>query len=88
MSFSKDGWANIGAAKRGSAPSLYTYATDDTIADVNTAGYFNDLADTLEVNDIIFVAHDGGVSIVYVNSNSGGVVDVTDGLEITDTDSD
>ena len=88
MAFSTDGWANIGASKRGNAPSLYTYATTDAIADVNTAGYFNDLTDTLEVNDLIFVAHSGGVALVYVASNSGGVVDVTDGLTVTATDSD
>jgi hypothetical protein len=88
MAFDKDGWANIGAAKRGNAPALYTYSTADAIADVNTAGYFNDLADSLEVNDLIFVAHSGGVALVYVASNSGGVVDVTDGLTVTATDSD
>jgi hypothetical protein len=88
MAFSTDGWANIGASKRGNAPALYTYATTDAIADVNTAGYFNSLADTLEVNDLIFVAHSGGVALVYVASNASGVVDVTDGLTVTATDSD
>lgn len=89
MAFSKDGFAAIGGtSKRGSAPALYSYSTTDAIADVNTSGYFNSLADTLEVKDLILVAHSGGVAIVYVASNASGVVDVTDGLAVTATDSD
>jgi hypothetical protein len=90
MAYSSTGWNVIGAAKKGNAPSMYTYTSADAIADVNTSGYFDDLSDTLAVGDIIFV-HDSAtptMSIVMVASNASGVVDVTDGTAISMTDSD
>jgi hypothetical protein len=90
MAFSSAGWNVIGAAKKGNAPSMYTYTSADAIATVNTAGYFNDLSDTLAVGDVIFV-HDSAtptLSIVMVASNASGVVDVTDGTAISMTDTD
>jgi hypothetical protein len=92
MAFSTTGFTVFGAAKSGNAPSLYGYATADTIADVNTSGYFNSMADTLRVGDVILTrtstAGTQALSWVYVASNASGVVDVTDGLTITATDSD
>jgi len=90
MAFSSAGWNVIGAAKKGNAPSMYTYTSADAIATVNTVGYFNDLSDTLAVGDIIFV-HDSAtptMSIVMVASNASGVVDVTDGTAVSMTDTD
>ena len=90
MAFSSAGWNVIGAAKKGNAPSMYTYTSADAIATVNTSGYFNDLSDTLAVGDIIWV-HDSAtptMSIVMVASNASGVVDVTDGTAISMTDTD
>ena len=90
MAFSSAGWNVIGAAKKGNAPSMYTYTSADAIATVNTAGYFNDLSDTVAVGDVIFV-HDSAtptMSIVMVASNASGVVDVTDGTAIAMTDTD
>ena len=73
-------------------PRLFVYKTTDTIADVNTAGYFNNASKILKVLDTIFVysSTDGtpALNIVYVNSNSGGVVDVTDGTTVAATDTD
>lgn len=92
MAFNATGFATIGASKAGNAPSLYAYSTADAIGDVNTSGYFNTLSDNLSVGDVILVRSSTGgtqaLSLVYVASNSGGVVDVTDGLTITATDSD
>lgn len=92
MAFSTTGFATIGASKAGNAPSVYSYATADTIADVNTAGYFNTLSDTLSVGDMIIVRSSTGgtqvMSLVFVASNASGVVDVTDGLTVTATDTD
>lgn len=66
----------------------YTSATD-ALAAINTAGYFNDIASDLSVGDVIKVKDSAGVvAEVLVASNSGGVVDVTDGVAITATDSD
>ena len=92
MAYSSTGFATIGASKSGNAVSLYAYSTEDTIATVNTSGYFNDLSDTLQVGDVILVRSSTGgtqaLSLVYVASNASGVVDVTDGLTITATDTD
>ena len=92
MAYSATGFSTIAASKKGNSISLYAYTTADAIGDVNTSGYFNALANTLAVGDIIFTrtSTDGTIamSIVYVASNASGVVDVTDGLTITATDSD
>ena len=37
MAFSSSGWNVIGAAKKGNAPSMYTYTSADAIATVNTS---------------------------------------------------
>ena len=90
MAFASSGFNTIGASKRGNAPSVYTYVSADAIATVNTSGYFNDLSGTLAVGDVIFV-HDSAtptMSIVVVLSNSGGVVDVSDGTAVSVADAD
>ena len=75
-----------------SGVALWHHSTADTIADVNTAGYFNSAANMLGVNDVIIaVTETGGTPVVshtYVNANSGTVVDVVNGVAITNTDSD
>ncbi len=92
MPYANDGFNTHGASKSGVAPSVHTYSTTDAIADVNTSGYFNAIAPLLRVGDIIFVYSSTGgtpaMTIVWVNSNTGTVVDVTDGLTVTATDSD
>jgi len=91
MAYSATGFVTVCASKAGNAPSMYLYKTADTQTDVNTAGYFNDLSSVLSVGDIIFVYSTnstGSLVVTYVNSNSSGVVDVTDGTAIGATDSD
>jgi len=92
MAYSSTGFATIGASKSGNAPSLYSYSTADAIADVNTSGYFDAISSILKVGDVILVRSSTGgtqaLTLVYVASNASGVVDVTDGLTITATDSD
>jgi len=89
MAFNLD---NFYPDPRAGGMRLHTYTTTDTIADTNTAGYFNSISSILQVNDIIFVASSTGgtpvVTITYVNANSAGVVDVVDGVVVTNTDSD
>ena len=73
-------------------PRFFVYKTTDAIADVNTAGYFNNASKILKLLDTIFVYSNidntPALNIVYVNSNSGGVVDVTDGTTVAATDTD
>ena len=66
----------------GKGVALWTYTTDDSAATVDTSGYFNDASSLLKVNDIIFnLTTSSGVVTLFgfhiVNSNSAGVVDVT-----------
>lgn len=92
MAFDLDGFATVAASKRGNAPGIYAYKTADTIATVNTAGYFNDLSDTLEVGDLIYcvtsTASTAVCTLTQVLSNASGVVDVADGTTLAATDSD
>jgi hypothetical protein len=92
MAFSSTGWTVVNAAKRGNAPSIYAYKTTDTIATVNTEGYFNSLSDTLAVGDLIYCVTSTGstavATLTVVRSNSSGVVDVDNGTTLAATDSD
>jgi hypothetical protein len=92
MAFIADGFNTHGASKAGNAPSVHTYSTADAIADVNTTGYFNAIASILRVGDVIFCYTSSGgtpaMSIVWVNSNTGTVVDVTNGTTVDATDGD
>lgn len=89
MAFSRDGLSKVGASA-GNAPSLWTYTSADAIATVNTAGYFNDASAELKVRDVIFVVDSATPTthLVSVLTNAAGVVDVSDGLQITETDTD
>ena len=93
MAFSRDGWNPIGGqSKKGTAPQLFTYTTTDAVTVVDGAGYFNSVSQDVAVGDVIFsVTSTGGTlasSIHTVASNSGGVVDVTNGTSISQTDGD
>ena len=93
MAFARAGWNPIGGqSKKGTAPQLFTYTTTDAVATLNTAAYFNDVSDDVSVGDVIIsVTSTGGTlasSIHTVVSNASGVVDVSDGTTIAQTDSD
>jgi hypothetical protein len=68
---------------------MYTTG-DDAIAAINTAGYFNDASDMLSVRDLIIVRDTDTptTNFVTVLSNASGVVDVSDGTAVAETDGD
>ena len=87
MAYSAAGLTRIGGA---SNADLWFYTTSDTIATVNTEGYFNDAANMLAVRDLIIV-RDTNVpttNFCTVLSNTGSVVDVSDGTAVAETDGD
>lgn len=92
MAYSATGFSTVAASKAGNSPAIYAYKTTDAIADVNTSGYFNALATVLSVGDLIYCVTSTGstavATLVYVLSNSGGVVDVNDGTTLANTDGD
>ena len=87
MAYASAGLTRIGGASNG---DLWFYTTTDAIAAVNTEGYFNDAANMLAVRYVIIVADTNTptTSFVSVLSNTGSVVDVSDGTAIAETDSD
>tara|TARA_B100000085_G_scaffold134151_1_gene122035 strand:- start:410 stop:691 length:282 start_codon:yes stop_codon:yes gene_type:complete len=93
MAFDMDGWNPIGGqSKKGTAPQLFTYTTTDAVGTIDGAGYFNDVSTHVAVGDVIIsVTSTGGTlasSIHTVVSNASGVVDISDGTTIAQTDSD
>lgn len=76
----------------GTAPAIHAYTTADTIATVNTEGYFNSISTILSVGDLIYCwTSSGGTPVAVLTqvlSNASGVVDVADGTVLAATDSD
>ena len=87
MAYSASGLARIGGDSNG---SLWMYTSADAIATVNTAGYFNSAANMLAVRDLIIVRDSNAptTSFCTVLSNTGSVVDVSDGTAGAETDGD
>ena len=91
MAYSANGLNLIGGGgKAGAAPQVWTYTSADAIATVNNAAYFNNASDLLKVRDIMFIVDSNTptLHIVSVLSNASGVVDISDGTAIAETDSD
>lgn len=94
MAFTKSSFQPIGGqARRGTAPQMFTYKTEDAAATVDTAGYFNEVLALLDIGDIIFrvTTSSGALSTVgthVVINKSATAVDVTDTLALTVTDTD
>ncbi len=87
MAFASSGLTRVGGDSNG---SLWMYTSADVIATVNTEGYFNSAANMLDVRDLIIV-RDTNVpttSFCTVLSNTGSVVDVSDGTAVAETDGD
>ena len=86
-----------GGGKRKRSPTLWLYRTADAVATINTAGYFNNASNLLDIGDVIIgITVDDvdtptsvAASAIYlVLSNAAGVVDVSDGTALAVTDSD
>ena len=87
MAYSASGLHRIGGA---SGVNLWIYQTTDAVATVNSAGYFNDSANMLNVRDLIIVMDTNvpTTNFCTVLSNTGSVVDVSDGTAVAETDGD
>jgi len=89
MAFSRDSLARLGSPNT-NAPAIWSYTSADAIATVNTSGYFNSASKELAVRDIIFVTDSATPTahLCIVLSNAAGVVDMSDGTVIAETDTD
>jgi hypothetical protein len=93
MAFTRDNFGPIGnVSKAGNAPIMWGYKTADAIADVNTEGYFNGVADIVTVGDLVYCVTSTGstavATLAVVRSNTGTVVDIDNGTTLADTDGD
>lgn len=86
MAFTIANLARIGGVK-GSTPNLWAYKSNDALATIDGAGYFDNGSTTntgarnlLSVGDWIFVWATADTTptfgIVVVNANSSGIIDV------------
>jgi|TARA_R110000824_G_C15229186_1_gene678309 hypothetical protein len=88
---------NLTCIAQGNGHKRWHYRTADALTAVRVAGYFNTFAKQMSIGDYVEVdvvtAPDAPTAITsknmcFVNANSGTVVDVTDGMVMTATDSD
>jgi hypothetical protein len=87
MAYSAANLTRLAGASNG---DLWWYSSADAIATVRASGYFNDAASMLSVRDIIMVTDTNTPTahLCIVLSNTGTVVDVSDGTAIAETDTD
>lgn len=79
MAFDKDNFTFSSIGQGSNAPKVCSYRTTaDTKLTVGGSGYFNDLADRLEVGDFILVDASDGMQVSGVASNDGTTVTTID----------
>ena len=93
MAYNKDNLQPIGGqSKAGNAPQMWSYTAPgtDTLADMNTSGYFNNAHSVLKVGDLVYswAASVPTASLAVVLSDGSGVVDISDGRGVAVTDGD
>lgn len=98
MALDKSRLTLVGPDGNSHAGRVWKYMTEDSLADQDTEGYFNDVADLLAVGDEInsvvitdltadpIAVSDAGKLIVL--SNDGSTVDVSDETAFTVADAD
>lgn len=87
MAFSR---TSLTALAYGNSFTLWHYTSTDAKATVDSANYFANAAELLQVGDTIFVydSNTPTMTIMQVLSNDGTNVDVSDGTAISMTDTD
>jgi len=88
MAYAAAGLHRIGG---GSGVNLWMYQTVDAIAAVNSAAYFNNAHNMLNVRDLIIVQDTNTPTTSFctvLTITAAGVVDVSDGTAVVETDSD
>lgn len=79
-------------AYSGNGFHIWHYTSTDAKATIDSAGYFNAMANEMNIGDVIHANTSTGGTPEYgifcVNSNSGTVVDVADMVSLSGTDTD
>jgi hypothetical protein len=76
---------NLNPLVQGNGFTLWHYKTADTGNTVDTIGYFNGASNIMAVNDVLIIVASDRIVISFVLTNAAGVVDITDGLTVTAT---
>ena len=90
MAFSK---ANLSLVSySGNGFHIWHYTTTDAKATIDSAGYFNDASNEMNIGDIIFANTSTGGTAEYgkfcVNANASGTVDTADLVSLSGSDTD
>ena len=87
MAFSR---TSLTSLAYGNGYTLWHYTSADAKATVDTANYFNNAAELLQVGDTIFVydSNTPTMTLMQVLSNDGTNVDVSNGTAVSTTDTD
>jgi hypothetical protein len=100
MAFNTEGLNLVSGSKRGKAPQLWAYRTDDLVTAVDLTGYFDNgdttntgMRNSMNVGDLVYVhANAAGTTptfgLLIVTANSAGVIDVTNATALGTIDSD
>jgi hypothetical protein len=99
MAFDKAGLTRIGGDKRSTAPTIWTYRTNDALATVDGAGYFDNgdttntgMRNHMSVGDFIFCHATADTIATFglfaVNANASGIIDVASANLLGTIDSD
>ncbi len=79
-------------AYSGNGFHIWHYTSTDAKATIDSAGYFNAMANEMNIGDVIHANTSTGGTPEYgifcVNSNSGTVVDVADMVSLSGADTD
>jgi hypothetical protein len=85
MSFNRQGWNSISRSTTAPKPVLYTYDvnlitdtddSDDALATIAASAFFNDVADDIDANDLVYVVGSDGTGL-YRFTSANGVTPVT-----------
>jgi len=82
--------ANLTRLSGASGVSLWHYTSADSIATVNTAGYFNAASNMMNIRDVILIVDTNTptTNLANVLTNASGTVDISNGTAIVETDAD
>lgn len=87
--FIRKNFARASAHGTYGAPRILAYRTaDDALAAVRAVSYFDEVADQVEVGDLIYIHASDGFGFAVVNQVADGVVDVTDPTAVGTADTD
>jgi hypothetical protein len=87
MAYSSSGLTRMAG---GNGHSVWHYTSTDALTAVRVSGYFNSAANMMNVGDPIFVYDNDAptIALAVVLSNTGTVVDISDGTALSVADSD